>query len=166
MTTADTSSMSPPVRRARRLTIWVRGGLLAIACGLIAVFAVAAWLDPNQGDQVWLAETHTQLGLPSCSFKKLTGVVCPSCGMTTSFALLIRGDLINSARANFVGTGLATTCLAFIAWAAVSVVRGRTLFFRSLERPATVGVVILLVGMLLRWGAILGLEWWTGTPWW
>ena len=49
-------------------------------------------------------ETHRQLGLPPCTFKEMTGLPCPSCGMTSSFALLVRGDVMNSLRANAVGT--------------------------------------------------------------
>jgi hypothetical protein len=37
--------------------------------------------------------THEQLGLPPCAFLYLTGIPCPSCGLTTSFA--------HAARLNF-----------------------------------------------------------------
>jgi hypothetical protein len=106
---------------------------------------------------------HRQLGLPPCTFAEITGVPCPACGMTTSFALLVRGDLGNSLQANWVGTLLACFCLAFIPWAAVSVYRGRTLFVRSLERGLIVVVSALLVLMLLRWIGVLGLMWYNGT---
>ena len=31
--------------------------------------------------------------MPPCNFVLMTGKPCPSCGMTTSFALLVRGDI-------------------------------------------------------------------------
>jgi hypothetical protein len=99
--------------------------------------------------------SHQTLGLPNCRFKELTGMPCPSCGMTTSFAFLVRGDLVDSVKANWVGTGLAVFCILFIPWAVVSTVRGRYLWVRNVE-----GVLGLLVGvftvlMLARWGFVL-----------
>ena len=96
---------------------WVRGMLLGVAIGLTAVFAVAFWLNPYQSDgSPRRMATHQQLGLPPCTFFSVTGLPCPSCGMTTSFALLVRGDVPNSLRANAVGTLLALFCLALIPW--------------------------------------------------
>src|SRR5437764_341397 len=108
---------------------WVRGTLVGLALGLSAVFAVAIWLRPYDDDgQPLRMEAHRQLGLPPCTFYTLTKVPCPSCGMTTSFALFVRGDVWNSLRANAAGTLLAIFCLLLIPWSIASLVRGRTVF--------------------------------------
>jgi hypothetical protein len=143
----------------------VRGGLVGIALGLTAVFWVAARLNPYHPDGTPLRmETHRQLNLPPCTFKEATGLPCPSCGMTTSFALLVRGDVISSLRANAVGTALAVFCLLLIPWSLVSVVLGRPVFLRSLERAFTLCILVFLVAMLLRWLVVLGWAWWSGSP--
>src|SRR5436190_1772061 len=80
---------------------WVRTLLVLIGLGWVTIFVIAIRLDPYRGGTVWREETHTQLGLPPCQFKAVTGIACPSCGMTTSFALLMRGDFWNSLQANF-----------------------------------------------------------------
>jgi len=144
---------------------WVRGLLLGAALGLVGVFAIALWLDPYRADgSARQMETHRQLGLPPCAFYRVTGLPCPSCGMTTSFALLVRGDVLNSLRANAAGTLLALFCLAFIPWALASALRGQPLFIRALDRALAVVVVVFLGLMLARWALVIGLAWWSGTP--
>ncbi len=48
--------------------------------------------------------THQQLGLPPCGFLMITGYPCPSCGLTTSWAYLVRGEILNSLKAQPFGT--------------------------------------------------------------
>jgi hypothetical protein len=134
---------------------WVRLVLVLIAVGLIAVFTVAICLNPYKDGHVWLAETHRQLGLFPCTFKQVTGLPCPSCGMTSSFALLMHGDLWNSLRANAVGTLLAVVSLAFIPWALLCAIRGRRYLILSFENTLIRLVVVFLVLMLGRWALVL-----------
>lgn len=144
---------------------WVRGSLIGLALALIAVFVVAVWINPYKADGSPLTmATHRQLGLPPCTFYFTTGFPCPACGMTTSFALLMRGDLRNSLRANAVGTLLAGFCLLLIPWSLASLVCGRTLFVRSIERTLTFVMLAFLSMLLLRWMIVLGMAWLTGTP--
>src|SRR5262245_59876521 len=105
-------------------------------------------------------ETHTQLGLPPCQFKWLTGQPCPSCGMTTSFALLLHGDVRNSLAANWIGTGLAVFGLLLIPWCLAGACRGRyPLGVRSGERALTVVISVYLVLAVLRWGMVVAPAW-------
>ena len=141
---------------------WVRTLLVVIGLGWLAIFVIAIRLDPYEGGQVWLQETHTQLGLPPCQFKAITGVPCPSCGMTSSFALLMHGDLVESLKANFAGTLLAAIGLAFLPWSVLSMVRGRWLGTRDAEGLLLRVVILFVVVMFVRWGALLAWRRWFG----
>jgi hypothetical protein len=143
------------------LTRRVRFGVVVVTAGLVLLFAVAAWLNPYGPDGAPLGiGTHTQLGLPKCNFLRLTGLPCPSCGMTTSFALLMHGDVAASLRANPVGTLLAVFLLGMIPWSLVGAARGRWLWVRRLE-PWLLGAVILFTTLaLVRWGLLLAVRRW------
>ena len=148
----------PVARRAPspRLGRVVRALLVLMALGFAVVLGIAIWLDPYTANgEARRISTHTQLGLKPCSMVALTGKPCPACGMTTSFALTVRADLANAARANWVGTGLCLTVAALVPWALASAWRGRYYFVRSFEAASTIGVVVLLVAMFGRWGALL-----------
>lgn len=147
---------STGARGQTALTWKVRTALGVLAIGLASVFVIAAFLDPYYEDgKPRIDETHRQLGLPECTFKTLTGKPCPSCGMTTSFALLLRGDVPNSVRANAVGSLLAVFLVLLIPWAVASVVRGRLLYIASFERALTWTVAVFLMLLVVRWGIIL-----------
>lgn len=150
----------PRVRRRRPLGTWVRLALIAMALVWLGVFVVAWRLDPYQDGKVWLEETHRQLGLPPCTFKFYTGLPCPSCGMTSSFALLVRGDLWHALQANAVGAGIALFGLVMLPWCMMSAWRARWLWFRRIE-PIFIRLTILfVVAMFGRWGIVLLLAWW------
>lgn len=143
-------------RPARRANWPVRIGLLAMAAAMALVFYLATRVRPYHDDGTPMREaSHQTLGLPACRFKELTRAPCPSCGMTTSFALLVRGDIINSLRANWVGTGLAAFCLLFIPWAVLSTLRGRFMWVRNIEMALGFLVGAFTVLMLGRWGVVM-----------
>lgn len=139
-------------RPANRLAWWVRGSLVLMGLGFVTLFAIAAWLNPYDADgQPRTMATHTQLGLPPCNMVQLIGKPCPACGMTTSFALLMHGDVLNSLRANWAGTLLALGWMALIPWGFVSAFRGKFLFIRDVELWLSLAVLLLLTVMIGRW---------------
>jgi hypothetical protein len=67
------------------------GRLTGLAVGLLclAPLVTAALLRPDPSGM----GTHMALGLGACSFPRMFGIPCPTCGMTTSWAWFARGDL-------------------------------------------------------------------------
>ncbi len=119
-----------------------------LALGLLALLAVAAFLKPDPRG----LGTHQQFGLPPCTFRFFFGRPCPSCGMTTSWAHLVRGQLIGALRASVGGTLLGMLAMVSVPWLVVSAARGRWLGWAP--NGTTVGWVasaILLV-TLIDWG--------------
>lgn len=47
--------------------------------------------------------SHRTLGLPPCIFLSLTGIRCPSCGLTTSVVQILHGKWLEAWRANPTG---------------------------------------------------------------
>lgn len=146
-----------------RLALWVRGTLLLLAAGLAGLFVVAARLDPyDAAGRPLRLGAHQQLGLPPCSFAAAFGRPCPTCGMSTSFALLVHGDGLASLRANWAGTLLAGWLAVFLPWAGLSAVRGRWLGGRAVEAWLLWGVIGIVALAALRWVATIGVPWLCG----
>ncbi len=119
----------PLDRRGRAL-------LSVLSLGLIAGFCLAATLQPDPRGY----GTHRQLGLPPCTLRLLFGIPCPTCGMTTSFASLMRAEFSQAFRANPAGLLLGLACAVLVPWSWLSVFYGRLCW---IQRPVSATVWVL-----------------------
>lgn len=113
----------------RRFPVVVRVVLFGAGGVLLAALAVARSLSPDPSGY----GTHRQLGLPPCTFVALFGKRCPSCGMTTAWAHLTRGQVRRAAAANLGGAVLGITAMIAAPWLILSAAAGRWLVARPTE---------------------------------
>src|SRR5436309_12789916 len=100
----------PPARRRRFVRLSGRARLaLAMTAAVLAAGYATVWrLDPWDGPgRPKLLGTHEQLGLAPCAFRAVTGLPCPTCGMTTCVSHVTHGDLGAAAAARPGGVVLA-----------------------------------------------------------
>ena len=129
--------------------------LLGLWClFLVAGFSTAAMLSPDPRG----FGTHQRLGLPPCTIRVLSGVRCPTCGMTTSFANFVRGRFAASARANAAGFCLAWVCAVQLPWCVVSLRRGKLWGVEQPDRWLLSILGGLLALSLLQWAVWMWLE--------
>jgi hypothetical protein len=114
--TAPARLIPPPLPEVleKRRERFLATGFAALG---IAVFSIAAILNPYDAEGRPLSHgTHRQLGLPPCLMNQVTGLACPSCGMTTSFSLLMHGDISAAWHANWAGAIVALLGLGATLW--------------------------------------------------
>lgn len=123
--------------------------LMMAAAGLaiLLVLGLAARLTPDpQG-----FGTHRQLGLPECSFRQLTGVPCPQCGMTTSLCHLVRGRPAAALRANPGGVLLGGLLVVLAPWCLLVSLQGRWLITQDPQFWLLHGGLLFLTVTCLLW---------------
>jgi len=86
------------------------GMRLGAGVGVLVIWLVMALASVLRPDPRGLG-THEQLGFPECGFYERTGWPCPTCGMTTSFSYLSRGQIV---KAFMVQPAGALTALALV----------------------------------------------------
>jgi len=147
--TVSTPPLAPPIAalapaevRRRRAAAFV---VLLAAGSLLAV----AWSLKPAAEGFG---THRALGLPECSWPPRFGVPCPSCGMTTAFALATKGSLVASFVAQPMGCLLALATGMAVVGSAWTLVSGRSLW-PVYERLWTArGLWVVGIIGLLAWG--------------
>lgn len=118
--------------------VWLRRALWAGAGLSLASLAWLLWRYPPWEVGWW----------PACSFRRLTGLYCPGCGMTRALASLLHGDVRQSLSRNV----LLVPLLALLPSLSLS---------RRLSRSPRLGYAVaatLTVFMVLR-----NLPWWPFT---
>ncbi len=129
-----------------------RTRLLGLAVGAPAwgVLVIARWLVPAaQG-----FGTHRQLGLSSCSMLSVTGWPCPMCGMTTTFALLADGRVVDAFVNQPFGPVLFLATVLAAGGGVVDAVTGSGVLERLVARVRPIEARIaslLFAGMVLGW---------------
>lgn len=135
-------SIPPPTPR---LPWFARLPLVLAGCLLIGLLATAACLKPSSKG----FGTHQQLGLEACTLVQLFGMRCPSCGMTTSWAHMMRGQVLGALKANTGGALLAVLSMIAGPWMILSGLRGRW-FLRAPNEIliAALGVTVVAVTLI------------------
>ncbi|NBX36689.1 MAG: DUF2752 domain-containing protein [Planctomycetes bacterium] len=126
-----------PVAMQDRLARGERAAMALVTLACAVLLGIAAWLQPAAAG----IGTHRQLGLPSCSWPSTMNIPCPSCGMTTAFALAADGRLIDAFHAQPLGLLLAIGTAALAIASAHSAATG----------ARTVGIL---------WGMVGSKAWW------
>lgn len=137
----------------------IRLRALALFAVCVAVMVLAAGLAPDARG----LGTHQQLGLPPCSLVVLTGLPCPTCGMTTAFAHAARGQFAAAWLAQPAGLMLALGIIAFAGQSLYTAATGRIVRWPGTRWSASKIALIVVVIFLGGWGFKLLVGLWSGT---
>jgi hypothetical protein len=122
-----------------------------IASGALLVLVVARLLTPSPSG----LGTHVALGLPACGFLRWSGLPCPACGLTTSFAHLAHAELGPALAAHPLGLPLFALTTVLLPTALVHGYRGVS-FVREVDRiQADRCALALVLALMLSWIARL-----------
>jgi hypothetical protein len=141
----DASRPDPPWRKT--YSNYDKSSYLALTLFSSAILITSRLLQPSSNG----VGTHEQLGLPACPFLRLTGLPCPSCGLTTSFAHAARFHFIESFLVQ--PFGLIAFCLTALAIPlSLYLVRRRIPWSNFIHARHTDSLIYLLIVLyLLSW---------------
>jgi hypothetical protein len=138
---------TPPIDRQ----VVTRGGrllALGVAAAALTPLIIAATLAPDRSGM----GTHLAMGFHRCEFLATTGLPCPSCGMTTSFAWFVRGNWLASLYVQPMGFLIALACGGLF-WTALYIALTASPLHRLTRQLPGVLVIIGLLSLgIVAWG--------------
>ncbi|MBN1436781.1 MAG: DUF2752 domain-containing protein [Sedimentisphaerales bacterium] len=128
-------------RKSRVIAVFVAAGCLAVLiCARILVPASAGY------------GTHQQLHLPPCGMLQRTGYPCPTCGMTTAFALVTRGRIFTAFQTQPAGAVFALAAVVILITAGYTICTSRLpkiITRLNIERLLIAAVVLIVLAWAL-----------------
>lgn len=125
-----------------------------LLAGPVAVLITAAALTPSAAGH----GTHTQLGLAPCGFLAYTGYPCPGCGLTTSFAHMIRLQVIGAFEANPFGILLFLCTVAIVPVSVLGLIRRQPVIDMLDRLHAEKVAITLSIVSITVWVVRVGLQ--------
>ncbi len=111
-TQTQSETETPNLTYAQRepLSWRLRAIALLASVSLVVLLVTARRLEPDQAGY----GTHQQLGLAPCASLLIWDARCPACGMTTSWAWMVRGRFVEAVQANAGGAMLAIIAMVAV----------------------------------------------------
>ena len=119
----------------------------ALLVGCIVAGILGSMLEPDPSG----VGTHTRLGLPPCGFYTVTGIPCPTCGVTTSFAEAAHGRFKKSFFTQPMGLFTFAGICAGAVILAAALATGRSLFRLKLPIGTCTIAVLILAIVVVSW---------------
>ncbi|HEY9006732.1 MAG TPA: DUF2752 domain-containing protein [Ohtaekwangia sp.] len=101
---------------------------------------------------------HDHATVTVCMFKNITGVPCPSCGITRSVLSLLQGDLYHAVMINPLGILAALLLIIVPLWMLTDAITSRVTLVRNFRRAEhmirtqKIIYIPLLLLMAINWG--------------
>ncbi len=122
-----------------------------VALVFAAALGLGVYLTPDAGG----VNTHTQLGLPPCGMLAVTGHPCPTCGVTTAFALAAHGRVVEAFVTQPFGLTCFLVCLGGLLATGATLATGRSwvplLTMTNILAACVILSLILLISWAYKW---------------
>ena len=128
--------IAPP----RMLGAAERAARLRMSGALTALFAVAAFVNPAR-----------PLPVDLCLLKALTGLPCPTCGLTRAVCHAVQGDWLGSFSFHPAGILVVASLAGVILWSSLEAWRGQAIWLQGQKTMAKLAGAAIAVTSLVSW---------------